>query len=1673
MRHLFTSIKGLHSIHYLLLFLCFSFSRLAIAEIESIATLQVNFNGLSSVHTNIKVADGINNSATGVSVKKSNWKRDSTIVTIPQGTYDLVIQKGAGTLIIDDVDCNSESCTVNDIVATLTINFAGLSSVHSSVHVPDGLNGQATGAQITSKNWKSNQAVVTVLRQIVDVNIRKGVGNSVIDSVDCRSGICTIDNITATLTVDFPGMSSVHTSVLLADGINNTASGEKITNKNWKTNQAVITVLRQLYDVTVTKSTETIIIDNVDCTSSSCQVNDLTANMTVNFPNTHSVHTSVRIPDNVFNQANGEEFTNKNWQSQQAKITVFRKTYDLYLRKGSGSLVVDNVDCSSGTCSADNLTTILTVEFPGFHGVHTSVFNSDQIADRVSGDLVSSKNWQKEQVEITLFAGIYDLKIRKGDDIYIVDNVNCSASTCSVSNITALLTVKFPGLNAMHTSVHVPDGQTGGITGGKVTNKNWQTNETVLSVFKKKYDVSIRRHNAIPIIKDEIDCSSGTCVIDNIVATLTVNFDGMSSVHTSVHHTDGNTGTTGDEKFANKNWQTDQVIITVLKQLYDVSIKKGNFESVIIDAVDCTSGSCTIEQLTATLTVNFPGMDGVHTSVRIPDGSSGIAEGAQVSNLNWKKDQVILTVFKQPYDISVRRSHSEPMIFDNVDCTPGVCTVENITAKLTVDFPNMNSVHTYVHVPDNNQGSAEGDQVTRQTWKKDQAILTVFKQHYDVRVERSKSEPMIVDNVDCTSGICGVSDLVATLTVNFQDIRSVHSYVYVADNKPGLVEGDQVTRQTWKNDKAVITVFKQNYDVEVKKGSIAKVIDNINCTSGVCEINELTSKLDIKFPGLIGVHSSVHISDGVDMLAGGDKVDNSNWKKHQTSITLLRESYDVKVTHAVESIFDNVDCNGESCEVLITGNVQAFLINGDLNQALADKNLTAFEKLPDGTLKKVITGRTTDLGQVNFTLEGIESGKIYVLKTSNPFGNWKSYFSAFISQTGAYQFIVTEDGENELDLTPPDVSFTTPNNGGSVPDIGFSVTGSASDNREIDKLELSINDPVKGTQAIATVYDAASQTWSAEVPATMISLDNDVVLTAVAFDLAQNQSTTTIIVSVIQDNQGPEINFTSHLDNDQVPVTGFLLSGTVSDLTEVATLQASLVDASLGETISNQAVDFSIVNGNWTLVIDNGLMTEGGSVDITFNATDGIGNPSSNSIHLLVVAVDYSNVHMINRITFGASPSLLQEIDSIGALDYLNQQLDPASIDDSVFESMLGNDPINKEELQSWTLFRMLHSKRQLLEVMTWFWDNHFNTDVNSKRSNAQGIELSNTAQFELAENQDFRANAFGNFGDLLLINAQSPTMLIYLDSISNVAGDSNKNYSREVDELLTMGVNGGYTDQDVEYGAEIFTGWHIQNDAFFFDDSLHTVGSYILFEDTPQELFIAEGGVEQGEILLDALANHPSTANFICGKLITVFVNDIPPTSLVTRCADEFLTFSVADDQIERVLRLIMQSAEFNAAENYRSKIKTPIEFVIGALRNLEASSDAIDLVDPIRLMGLRLFENPVPTGWSEIGPDWISASQLIERIKWINEFVRNQSGSDDSSSDPLQFYPANGFETADGIVGFLLQLTVGDDFTELGRNKALDVLGVDFDISNPDAELFLRQLNGNVMSYPQYHFQ
>jgi len=750
------------------------------------------------------------------------------------------------------------------------------------------------------------------------------------------------------------------------------------------------------------------------------------------------------------------------------------------------------------------------------------------------------------------------------------------------------------------------------------------------------------------------------------------------------------------------------------------------------------------------------------------------------------------------------------------------------------------------------------------------------------------------------------------------------------------------------------------------------------------------------------------------------------------------------------------------------GNVPVTLVDGETEQVFPRKLISAFRKTPDGGMELAQSGYSDQSGSVFFTLP-FDAGQHYVFSVRDPFGSRKSLFSEVIAEQGRLRFEILKDGDHDLDETPPTVDILTPQDGGQVTPEGFLIQGLARDDKEIKSITVQINSPTSGVARLETNYDEASQAWVASVPNSLVSIGDTLVISAIAIDKGLNSTTASIQVLVAEDQLPPEISITSHTSGGNVSESGFLISGTATDDSEIKSLQITLDDPLLGRTV-DQLLLVEPLTDAWNLLVAGSQISLGETVTIQLTAIDSVDNQTSVLIMLNVVPVDVTARHLINRITFGATPDLVQELTNIGPDAYLQQQLDPVSIDDSALDAIVsGFEPSTLEELEQYVLQHMVYSKRQLREVMTWFWDNHFNTDIDTERG-----DFADNASYELAENRAFRNNALGNFRDLLGISAHSPAMLIYLDSVRNEKSDANENYIRELLELHTMRVDGGFTHHEIHAGAEIFTGWTIRNDVFFFNAAQHNSE-----EHTFLGTLIPAGGVEQGEQILDILASHPSTANFMCEKLSRVFITDMPSAELINRCAAVFLLAANDSDQIAQVVSMLIGSPEFSS--NHRSKVKTPVELVVGAVRTLQALTDATDLAEPMVPMGLRLFKNDRPTGWSETGDDWINSNLLLERLKWTGRLVSRSVDDHDhgdhthSVVDARAYFVDRGFTSADAIVGFLLEMTMEGDFTDLERNTALDILNEEapFAIDAPEAEVKLRRLLGMVLSYPAYQFQ
>src|SRR5215217_7569051 len=450
-------------------------------------------------------------------------------------------------------------------------------------------------------------------------------------------------------------------------------------------------------------------------------------------------------------------------------------------------------------------------------------------------------------------------------------------------------------------------------------------------------------------------------------------------------------------------------------------------------------------------------------------------------------------------------------------------------------------------------------------------------------------------------------------------------------------------------------------------------------------------------------------------------------------------------------------------------------------------------------------------------------------------------------------------------------------------------------------------------------------------------------------------------------------------------------------------------------------------------------------------------------------------IHALNRLGFGARAGDVERVKAMGLENYINQQLNPEKIGDTVAENKIHElsvlnmttaelyekypqpgqllrqlqargrlpaemtteepkenktqppaNPLEKEkyrkvveeyyrenglqrpqriiaELQASRILRAVYSERQLQEVMVDFWTNHFNVFA------GKGADRWLLPAYD---RDTIRPHVMAKFSTLLQATAQSPAMLFYLDNFQSVSPHPpqrlraphqqrrgiNENYARELMELHTLGVDGGYTQKDVQEVARCFTGWTIfqprggaaavnammgeagrrNPGTFFFNARVHDDGEKtVLGHKIP-----AGGGIKDGQMVLDILAHHPSTAKFIATKLLRHFVADTPPQSLVDRLA---ATFTKSDGDIRETLKAIFFSKEFNSTEAYRVKIKRPFELVISAIRTLGADTNGGPGTHQwIARMGEPLYGFQTPNGYSDAAESWVNTGGLLERMNF-----------------------------------------------------------------------------------------
>jgi uncharacterized protein (DUF1800 family) len=372
----------------------------------------------------------------------------------------------------------------------------------------------------------------------------------------------------------------------------------------------------------------------------------------------------------------------------------------------------------------------------------------------------------------------------------------------------------------------------------------------------------------------------------------------------------------------------------------------------------------------------------------------------------------------------------------------------------------------------------------------------------------------------------------------------------------------------------------------------------------------------------------------------------------------------------------------------------------------------------------------------------------------------------------------------------------------------------------------------------------------------------------------------------------------------------------------------------------------------------------------------------------------------LKRTSFGPHRDEMSAIRTLGITDYLEQQLNHQTIPDGTLEAdiqglfpltiqnpvqLLANFPDNifdvATQMIAATQYRQMFSKRQLFEIMVEFWSDHFNIHL----VNGLGPTLK-----PFDDQQVIREHALGNFSELLHASAKSSAMLFYLDNYLSVAGAANENYARELMELHTLGVDGGYTETDVKEVARCFTGWTLHFPGgggdygdFFFNDVAH--------DDTGKEVLgnsIDPGGKQMdGEDVLDILAAHPSTANFIASKLCRRFISDTPPQAAVDAVAAAF-TNSIGD--IKDTLRALFATPAF--LDNADQKFTRPSEYLAALVRSLAPDTgyppdNGLTWFYAQNTLGQIPFYWPTPDGFPDHQDYWASTGGLLNR--WRLSFL------------------------------------------------------------------------------------
>ena len=419
--------------------------------------------------------------------------------------------------------------------------------------------------------------------------------------------------------------------------------------------------------------------------------------------------------------------------------------------------------------------------------------------------------------------------------------------------------------------------------------------------------------------------------------------------------------------------------------------------------------------------------------------------------------------------------------------------------------------------------------------------------------------------------------------------------------------------------------------------------------------------------------------------------------------------------------------------------------------------------------------------------------------------------------------------------------------------------------------------------------------------------------------------------------------------------------------------------------------------------------------------------------------------HLLWRAQFGASAEEIELATAAGLEKTLDRLITPQQ-ESSEFQSsdrllrQAAIDTGNIDHLKAWWLYRMLNSANPLVEKVSLFWHNHFAT------SNAKVGSVEHMA----AQNDLIRREAVGSFRMLLSGMARDVAMLIWLDSNANRKRQPNENFAREVMELFSLGV-GNYTEQDIKEAARAFTGWHLRDDKFWFNQRQH---------DLTQKTILGKTGNFGGEEVVNICLEQAACPRFLATKLLSTFVMPRPDKRVVEQLAQRIRTH---DFQMTPVFRELFGSALFFNADVRRSIIKSPLELVLGAYRALGNRPNLQATIRLLANLGQDVFEPPTVKGW-EGGRLWIHSATMLQRANFAPALT---SGTNlGTIVDPESVLASGGRKTSGDVVSYYTDLLLSGDVDQASREQLIDYLRK----AEGESGSRSRGLIQLIMSMPEY---